>query len=133
LLVVVDKTTPTAQDAAKQALIQSWGYSVTMIEAIESQAAFDAAAATSVAAYISEEITSTDLGTKLTDACIGVLNDEDALSDEFGISTGFANYSSDAIDITDNSHAITLPFATGSLTIATPAQSLHTVGGIIAA
>jgi parallel beta-helix repeat protein len=133
LLVVVDKTTPTAQDAAKQALIQSWGYSVTMIEAIESQAAFDAAAATSVAAYISEEITSTDLGTKLTDACIGVLNDEDALSDEFGISTGFANYSSDAIDITDNSHAITLPFATGSLTIATPAQFLHTVGGIIAA
>ena len=39
----------------------------------------------------------------------GNLVEEDALTDEFGISSGFANYTSAAIDITDNTHYITSP------------------------
>jgi hypothetical protein len=112
--------------------MESWGYTVVPISANDTQAAFDAAVATSDAAYISEEITSSDLGTKLTNACIGVVNDEDALSDEFGISSGFGLYTSDTIDITNSSHYITQPFVIGSLTIAAPAQPLHTVSGSIA-
>ena len=110
LLVVVDKTTPTAQDAARKTLIESWGYTVTLIEATESQAAYDAAVAANDVAYISEEITSGDLDTKLTGACIGVVNDEDALEHELGFSTTNTNYSSSTIDITNTGHYITSPF-----------------------
>ena len=133
LLVVVDKTTPTAQDAAKKTLIESWGYTVTLIEDTESQAAFDAAVATSDVAYVSEEITSTTLDTKLTNVCIGVVNDEEALADELGIASGNANYTTSTIDITNTSHFITSPFSSGSLTITTSAQSLNIVSGTIAA
>jgi hypothetical protein len=133
LLVVADKTTPSAQDAVKRTLIQSWGYTVALIEATEPQASFDAAAAAASVAYISEEITSTDLGAKLTGAAIGVVNDEDALSDNLGIASTFGLYTSATIDITDNGHYVTAPFAVGSLTITSPAQPLHTVAGTIAA
>ena len=133
LLVVPDAASLGAQDLARKALIETWDYTVSPISANDSQANFDAAVATSDAAYISEEITSGDLGSKLTDACIGVLDDEDALTDEFRISSTFANYSSADIDITDNSHYITSSFSTGLLTIASPAQPLHTASGTIAA
>ena len=133
LLVVVDKTTPVAQDAAKKTLIESWGYTVTMIEDTESQGAFDTAVATSDVAYISEEITSTTLDTKLTNVCIGVVNDEEATADELGIASGNANYTTSTIDITNSSHYITSPFSSGALTITTSAQSLNIVSGTIAA
>ena len=77
LLVVPDAASLGAQDLAKKALIETWDYTVAPISANDSQANFDAAVATSDAAYISEEITSGDLGSKLTDACIGVVDDED--------------------------------------------------------
>ena len=80
LLVVPDAASLGAQDTSKKALIETWGYTVVPISANDTQANFDAAVATSDAAYISEEITSGDLGTKLTNACIGVVNDEDALA-----------------------------------------------------
>jgi hypothetical protein len=132
LLVTPDATSLTAQDAAKKALIESWGYTVIPISAGDSQANFDAVAATAKAAYVSEEITSGDLGTKLRDTTIGVVNDEDALSGEFGFSTGFVNYPSDSIDITDDTHYITSPFGLGALTITTSSQSLHTLSGTLA-
>jgi hypothetical protein len=132
LLVVGDKTTPSAQDAAKKTLIESWGYTVTMIDDAESQAAFDAAVATSDVAYVSEEVSSSNVGTKLTGACIGVLNEEADLLDELGISSTYGSFTSSTIDITDNSHYITSPFSTGSLTIASLAQELRSVSGTIA-
>ncbi|MEE9532895.1 MAG: LamG-like jellyroll fold domain-containing protein, partial [Acidimicrobiia bacterium] len=132
LLVTPDASNLTAQDAAKKALIESWGYAVVPISASDTQANFDAAVATSAAAYVSEEITSTDLGTKLRGATIGIVIGEDALTDEFGISSTFASYSSASVDITDNTHYITSSFSAGSLTITTSAQPLHTVSGTIA-
>jgi hypothetical protein len=132
LLVTPDASNLTAQDAAKKALIESWGYTVVPISANDTQANFDAAVSTSAAVYVSEEITSSNLGTKLRDKTIGVVNDEDALSDEFGISSTFASYSSAAIDITDDTHYITSAFSVGSLTITSSAQPLHTVSETIA-
>ena len=133
LLVVPDAASLTAQDAAKKTLIESWGYTVTLISAIDTQANFDAAVAASDAVYVSEEISSGDLNTKLTSATIGIVLEEGALSDEIGFSSGKLNYTDSAIDITDNTHYITSAFSTGSLTIASPAQPLHYLEGTIAA
>ena len=114
-------------------MIESWGYTVTLISAIDTQANFDAAVAASDAVYVSEEISSGDLNTKLTSATIGIVLEEGALSDEIGFSSGKLNYTDSAIDITDNTHYITSAFSTGSLTIASPAQPLHYLEGTIAA
>ena len=111
LLVVADKTTPSAQDSAKKTLIETWGYTATMIEAIESQANFDAAVATSDVAYVSEEIDSTNLTNKLTNACIGVVSEEVVITSDLGVSTSYGGYTSDTIDITNSSHYITSSFS----------------------
>ncbi|MEE9533150.1 MAG: fibronectin type III domain-containing protein, partial [Acidimicrobiia bacterium] len=132
LLVTPNAASLVAQDAAKKTLMESWGYTVVPITASDTQANFDAAVATSDAVYISEEVTSGDVGTKLRDATIGVVNEEDALENEFGFSSANTNYTDSAIDITDNTHYITSPFSMGSLTITTAAQGFHYVSGTIA-
>lgn len=81
---------------------------------------------------MSEEINSNDVSTKLRDATIGVLLEENHLSDEMGISSARTTYTSDAIDIVDNTHYVTSPFSTGSLTIATSAQGFMYVSGTLA-
>ena len=58
LLVVVDPASLTAQEAAKKALIEGWGYTVNLIDESDSQAAFDAALASNAVAYIPETILS---------------------------------------------------------------------------
>lgn len=132
LLVTATVPVPPGSDADKTALMQSWGHVVVPIAASDTQANFDAAVAAADAAYVSEEIVSSNLGTKLRNACIGVVMDEDNVSDEFGISSTSANYSSTDTDVIDNSHYITQPFGLGVLTLAVAAQPLHTVAGTIA-
>lgn len=131
LLVVPDAASLSAQDAAKQALLQSWGYTVNLITASDPQAAFDAAVATSDVVYISEETTSGDLNTKLRDAAIGIVDEEVALHDEFGIASGGAGYTETTISIIDDQHYITAPFGTGPLVITAVSEALHSVAGTL--
>ena len=132
LFVVVDAGTPTTQDQAKRTQMEAWGYTVTLISAIDSQANFDAAAAANDVAYITEEVASNSLNTKLKDASIGVVCEEAALNDDFGISSGRAWFFDDQINITDNSHAITSPFSTGLLTITSFTTELASRRGTLA-
>ena len=132
LLVVPDQNNLDAQDTARQATIASWGYKVTPISASASQASFDDAVTTADVAYISEQVISDDLNTKLTDKSIGVLNEEGALYDEFGVSTAAVYYVDDAIEITDNTHDITSGFPTGNLVISASGQQLIMTRGTVA-
>ena len=129
MVVRVDPASLTGQELARKATFESWGYAVTPIAATESQANFDAAVATADVAYISEEVVSSDVNTKLKNAAIGVVNEDRALSDEFGFSATNGTYTSSSIDITDNSHYITTPFSIGSLAVAAPAQALAVATG----
>jgi len=132
LLVVVDPASLTAQEAAKQALIESWGYTVNLIDESDSQANFDAAIAANDVAYIPQDITSSNLGTKLANATIGVVNEEGEQVDELGISAGKLFKTRREIDVVDNSHYITQPFATGLLTFTSVDQSVHMLSGQVA-
>lgn len=132
LLVTPTVPVPPGSDADKKALIESWGYTVLPIAVGSPQPDFDTAALASKAAYVSEEIVSADLGTKLRNACIGVVIDEDNASDEFGISSTSANYTSTDTDITDNTHFITQSFPLGVRALAVAAQPFHTVAGVVA-
>ena len=132
LLVVVDPASLTAQEAAKQALIESWGYTVNLIDESDSQANFDAAIAANDVAYIPQDINSSNLGTKLANATIGVVNEEGEQVDELGISAGKLFKTRREIDVVDNSHYITQPFATGLLTFTSVDQSVHMLSGQVA-
>jgi len=125
LLVVVNPGSLNTQESAKKALIESWGYTVNLIDESDSQANFDAAAAANDVAYIPQDITSSNLGTKLRDATIGVVNEEGEQVDELGISQDKLFKSRHEIDVIDNTHYITQPFASGLLTITSSDQSVH--------
>ena len=133
LFVVVDAGNPTTQDQAKQTQMEAWGYTVTLISATDSQANLDAAAAANDVAFVTEEIPSSALNTKLKDASLGVVCEEAALMDDFGVSSGRSWYFGfSQINITDNSHAITSPFSTGPLTITSACTELTTRRGTLA-
>ncbi len=132
LLVVVNPANLTAQEGAKKALIEGWGYTVNLIDESDSQANFDAAIAANDVAYIPQDINSSNVGTKLVDAAIGVVNEEGELVDELGFSADKIFKSRREIDVVDNSHYITEPFATGLLTFALSDQSVHMLSGGLA-
>ena len=132
LLVVGDSSTLGTDDSERKALVESWGYTVTVIDDSDSQANFDTATAVANVAYISETTLSTNLGTKLRDTVIGVVNEEGFLYDEFGISSGAFFFNATATNIVDNSHYITTPFSTGSLTILSSTQTLVQLDGTLA-
>ena len=132
LLVVVDPSALTAQEAAKKTLIESWGYTVNLIDESDSQVNFDAAIAANDVAYIPQDINSTNLGTKLANATIGVVNEEGEQVDELGIAQDKLFKSNHEIDVVDSSHYITQPFATGFLTFVSSDQSVHMLSGQIA-
>jgi hypothetical protein len=132
LFVVPDAAAPGPQDTVKKTLMESWGFNVSLITAADSQANFDAAVASADVAYVSEEITSSDLGTKLRDTTIGVINEETALTDEFGIAGVRTGYTGTDIDVVNTAHYITSVFASGPLTIASGSTALNRLTGSIA-
>jgi len=132
LLVVDDAHNLTAGEEATRDLIESWDYAIELISASDSQGEFDSAVANVQVAYVAEDMLSSDLGTKLRDVSIGVVNEETALASEFAFSNDGSTYTGTAIDIVDNSHDITSPFPLGALTILTSSTELNLLGSSLA-
>jgi hypothetical protein len=131
LLLVTLGSTPTAQEQLRIDLIESWGYSVNLIEEGDSQANFDAALAANDVAYIPQSVASPTLGARLANASIGVVNEDGEQVDELGFSGGILYKTNHEIDVVDNTHYITQPFATGFLTFLSSDQSVHMLSGQI--
>ncbi len=131
MFIVVNSASLTVEETAKKTLMTAWGYTVNPITATASQATYDAAALVSSAAYISETVTSSDVGTKLTNATIPVVNEEAALSDELGFSASMTTFSSNQINITNTSHYITSTFAMGNRAIFSSSQPIRYLSGAL--
>jgi len=132
--MVVGTDTSQPYDAPKQALFESWGWTVSTINDTDSQTVFNNAAASNDVMYISESTSSGNVGTKARDLNIGIVDDECWLWDamEYG-STGDGNgYWGTYINITDNSHYITSPFSTGNLTVYTTDGNLNNLPSSLA-
>jgi hypothetical protein len=129
LLVVVNPSSLTTQETAKKILFESWGYTVNLIDESDNQPNFDAAVAVNDVVYITEDVASGSVNTKLVNAAIGVVTEEDNLSDEFGMAASIAWESGTQVEINDNSHYITSPFSLGLLTFLTANESLAYVTG----
>jgi hypothetical protein len=114
LFVVANPAAPTPQEQLRIDLIESWGYTVILIDDSDSQAAFDAAVAAVDVAYVSEQADAVELGTKLRPATIGVVIEEQ--TPDFGLAGDFSTKNRHEIDILDNTHYITSPYNLGLLT-----------------
>jgi hypothetical protein len=120
--------TPTTEETARIALIESWLNMVELIHSTQSQADFDSAVADANVVYVSQEVSDTDLGTKLVNASIGVVNENWSLIDEFGFATsGGLLVGAPTLDV-DMSHYITAVFATNPVS---PYLAVESHQGII--
>lgn len=126
LMVVADPANPSSQETTRQALLDSFGYAVTLIDDDASQAVFDTEVAANDFAYVPSLASALAVGSKLVNAPIGVVNEEPLLVDDFGFgASGNVWKDLDEIDILDNTHYITQPFATGLLTITSSLQEIY--------
>ena len=125
LLLVVDNAgSPAGKDLDRQALMESWGYAVTLIDDGDSQASFDSALAVNDVAFVTEGSNPGSIGSKLTDTTVGIVNEEKMLLVELGFSGEFDSNSRSDVEILDNTHSITSGFALGTTTITTSNQPL---------
>ena len=123
LLVVADAGNTSTQDMARKSLFESWGFTVNLISDGASQSDFDNASASSSVAYISEEVVSGTLNTKLKQATIGVVNEERYLVDDFGIASSPGMSSDRDLQILDVTHYITSVFNPGYIQLFSYEQS----------
>lgn len=131
LLVAGNGNSPSSTDQAKRDLFESWGYVVTIIDDSDSSSIYNDAVAVNDVAYVSEEVSSSSVNTKLRDATIGVVNEESYLHDDFGFSStnSGSGVSSDSIDIVNTSHPITSGFTVGSLTFYSSSINVRHITG----
>ena len=132
LMVVVDATTLSSQELLKKKLIEAWGYTVNLIYQSDDQATYDAAIDENDVVYVPSSISSSILGTKLSAATIGVVNENGEQVDELGFAQDKLYKSLDEIDVLDNTHYITALFPGGLLTITTSVQAVHMLSGSLA-
>jgi hypothetical protein len=133
LLVVTDAANLTSQEAARQTLMESWDFAVTLIDASASQTEFDEAVASVDVAYISDEVVASQLSTKLKNAVIGVVNEEELLVDDFGFCSATTSFmGSTDVELIDDTNYITSPFGVGPLTVLTSASDMHATSGTLA-
>ena len=113
-------------DSAKRTLFESWGWTVTAIDDNSSAAAFTAAASANDVMYVSDTAMTT-IAYEVQDLDIGIVNEK------FSAWNGLLYYGTQpqdwttntTINIVDNSHYITSPFSTGSLSIYTSGDDIN--------
>ncbi len=134
LLVVGNDVTLPSKDSGRKALMESWGYTVTLIDDGESQATLDTAAAAADVVYVSGSIGGGTLANKLTDSTAGVVNEFYGKLDNFGFSSSTnSTVTSSSFTSTDGSHDISSPFAGSAVTHFTTSLTMPVPGGTLAA
>lgn len=132
LLVVVDQASPNAQESATKTLMESWGYTVNLIQAAAPQAEFDGAPAGNHVAYIPRTIDAAVLGTKLRNASIGVVNEKPQQIGTLGLADANDVTVRADIQIIDNTHYITSLFGAGTLAIYSASADEYVLLGSLA-
>ena len=139
LLVVGDSVAPASGDIKKQALFESWGYNINLIDDSADQPTFDTALTNSDVAYISESVSGFTLSGKLANTDKGVVSEEKDQNKRLGLSSNGSNTVGGSMEIVDNSHYITALFPNTVLPIfnapmeamlvtGTPAAGLQILG-----
>ncbi len=129
LLMVSDAVSPTSTEIARQTLMASWCYQVTLIDDDATTGELAAAMALNDVIYISQEITTLSVVTKLKDATLGVVNEEYLISSDLGLGSGTGSGCFNDINLVDNTHYITSGFGLGALALFDPSYDIYTGTG----
>ena len=129
LFVVPNSALLDSGNAARKTLLEDWDMNVTLIDESDTLTNYNAAFPSNDVVYVSSTTVDTNVGSKLTDAPIGVVLEQSDLSDEMGIGSGGFHYFSSETIIVDNSHYITETFGLGALMIVPATQHLRAVDG----
>ena len=121
LLIVDNEVSPSADDLARQTQIESWGFPVQILSDYHTLPDYEAAMVSVDVVYISEE-TSTRPALLSSSMARGIVCEERSLFPDLGISQRSNWLWIVSIDILDNTHEITSPFALGTLQIISPAN-----------
>jgi len=128
LVMVVGSTSPlVSDDQAKKILFESWGWTVSVLN--DDTADYSTAAANNDVMFISDSVTSGAVNTKALNLDIGVVVEEEALSDdmEFSSYQDTNGLYASQVYVNDNSHYITDSFSTGNLTIYSQSDDVYVV------
>lgn len=119
ILLITRGSSPTTQESLRVSQFESWGHTVTTLDATSTQAEYDTALASADLAWVTEEVLSSDVSYKLRETSVGVVCGEIALDSEMGFSTsdGFEESSTNQIFVTSNSHSVSSGLSTGFITI----------------
>ena len=129
LMVVEDPAALLPFDIINKALFESWGYTVDPFDDSNGQSQYDNAVATHDVVFIARSAKSSDVGTKLTDAPIGIVSEKKAMVDELGIAIGTSNLIGSDVEVVDTTHYITQIFPAGTLPIYFAGMNVITVTG----
>lgn len=114
ILLISNSSISNAVDLAKAEILRSWGYEVNLAHHsflwLVNFNDYDAV-------YVSEFALESQVGSQLTNLAIGVVYEQGSLNSKLGLASGVANPVGGAINVVDNNHYITRPFASGTLPI----------------
>lgn len=125
--------TPSAAELLRIDLIESWGYDVQTISQEASQATFDEQLDGANVVFVSGEINSGTLGSKVTAATVGVVTESAYNAIQLGIlgsSLSTSYQSSDTIEVVDASHHITSQHSAGTLQVFDTPQQVKMLFGL---
>lgn len=132
VLMLVDALLPSADDSARQAKLSGWTFPVTTLSASATTGQFDAAIANCDVVYVPEGISYLSLSTLFRNPAVGIVNENDVLYSQVGISAGMTINNNDKFSVTNNTHMITSGFAIGNYKVVTSAIDLHVTSGTLA-
>ncbi len=127
LFVVPNDSSLSTTAQAQRTAFEGWGYTVTVIDVGVSDTALTDAADAADVVYITEDISSSSINTRLNGTTTGVVTDEPYLADDWELyTTNGGTTTSTTTRVVDNSHSITDGLSLGSLTISGSGASLGT-------
>ncbi|MCG8450849.1 MAG: prepilin-type N-terminal cleavage/methylation domain-containing protein, partial [Pirellulales bacterium] len=126
--------TPSSSEQLRVNVLEGWGFSVTVISQHASPSEFDVALANSNVVYVSGEVSSLVLGTKLNAAISGVVTESFGHAGVLGFYGSFtaSGVDSTQINIIDTNHYITSGLNTGNLQIVSSAERMKLTSSTIA-
>jgi hypothetical protein len=131
LMVVTDPGGPTPGAADRKALMESWGYTVNLIDDNDSQANFDAGIAAADVVYVGSGSVASNIGTKLDATTKGVVNEPGSMASTLGFASSLSvAVGVDQLTIVDSTHSITQGFAS-PVTVFTSLESPAALSGTL--
>ncbi|MEM9561346.1 MAG: hypothetical protein AAGA93_01930, partial [Actinomycetota bacterium] len=115
----------SGNDSAKRTLFEGWGWTVTAIDDNSSASAYSSAAAANDVMFLSDTAGNVQNNARSLDVGLVVEAYSNIENNLFASSSSQSFTSNTSITITDNSHYITSPVSTGSLTIQTSSDDVN--------